>query len=389
MGKVRRLVRAVVAGACVLALLAVACVWGKYRCFDRPRQLWYAYEIDMKKIATPDFPDTLVRWPMGTGNAADNYIRTAELMEMQREWTESLAEAYYVPYPSDKLTGFQMDQTILTELIEATNKDDSRFAPDYVFIPTDPADEWPYPFLALRHLGEVLVVAGDLALMQGDTSAAEESYGRALIMGQHLVQERFSTMQVMLGRMIASMGCGRLVELYDKTGDQDKRMIAERYRESLKRFHDELHRKSDAVDGKFTGGGDITLWGRDTVEIAVRVLEQDEDPMFRSKAALRLGGIKLWSLSWFESRRAWKALLAGKGDANPDVQNAVEYALNYSRADRKRELEAVKEMIQFFGAIGCSDTETEAIETLVDEEENPVRRQHLRRVFGLPPEQDK
>lgn len=317
---------------------------------------------------------TVVSLPSAEGNAADHYIKAKMLLEKNETLYNQLKD---IQRPEDVPLNIKLDDDIIKELIIATSIRKSFFVPQYEYIPQNPSDAWPNVFrYPLMCLGKILPIAGDVALKGGDIESAIDYYARALIMGQHLINERFSVMQILCGCFMQAEACDRFLSLYLQTGNVKKGKMVVEYIDYLKHFNDQIKDKSLAIGGAFRGGGNINLLPYDNVEIVIKILSKDQDAMFRREAAIKLGRMKLSNLFFFESMRARKALVQARTDADPLVRQMVEYALQYSIADEQRNKQLLMDVLKKLTKDMAANPTAKMIQD-ISPVENPIYRKFL------------
>ena len=218
-------------------------------------------EIKVPPYQSP-FGTLLPVSPSEPGNAADEYIQTIRALSRR-------LDAIGVHDEKDYSKGLPLTPDELQGIVKGSKKKDSAFAPTYYPVKRSGLDP-ELNIAAIRTIDNGILEQGHKLEGQGKLDEATHLYESLVTFGWHLKQEKRSLVQHMLGIVTESLGCEALQQLSTRRGLEEQARIYGAYRDKEQARLKLIAKKHRLI--------------QEDKEFASRVLQQDEDPMWRREA---------------------------------------------------------------------------------------------------------
>lgn len=194
-------------------------------------------------------PLLLTKLPHIEGNAADDYIKSLEILQSEERLDVSYIE-------------------------KGAEKKNCHFHPDYFEIATSSGFP-PAHVFNLQSFGNKLRAKAEEMLSSGEPDKSLAIYEKIVIYGWHVENEKLTLVQVGKGLEIQKIGIKGLLDIYKKSGQTEKEVLCENYLEWIEKTIDGIRNKAHLayVNDK----------------VAIQMLSTDEEPLWRRWAISVLG----------------------------------------------------------------------------------------------------
>ena len=264
----------------VLGLILFIGYYAKLYLVDIPKELLeQAEKVDITYIKREMPLSDLIQMPSVEGNAAQDYIKALKFgygdTKIQLRVMGKWAEIY------------DTEANILDYILAGAQKTDCDFA-TIEYQTAEGIINFPTPTFALNplvrspnfvsaiRLARALAAKGDRYFVLGEVQKAQRVYESILVFGHHLESCRQTISQFMTGVAISTLGSDRLERFYSYEENTERAAKAKEYKaQSGERMKGKLSQKTSLFRGS-------------NYEAWIRILKEDEDAMFRRRAAQRL-----------------------------------------------------------------------------------------------------
>lgn len=232
---------------------------------ETTRQRVLAETTRLEPFDTDQGLEKLVKLPAGPGNAADHYAKL-EMLYAQDKIDDKL-------HVGPNAKG-------IDEILAAVQIRDCRLTPEYYPYLDKGTNKQPDLIIFQAYLHGLLQRAEDLE-QAGDLVGASRCYQAGLIWGWHFTTERPSLITFLIGLSVKARSALSYASFLGRNLNPEKSEAAREYGRYLLKIRKEVHLKSAVQLGDFDNFNCLYA--------AIRIAEQDQDPLWRQEAVLRLG----------------------------------------------------------------------------------------------------